>query len=515
MSDTNTILQNSQNIKSIPDFVNHNPSGDNNVFVCLVGENNSYLTDISNMDNKLRGTFAYNRISSLPTLPPDKVGFYENKYNEWLRNFKRKAPTAATVYNEKLSEQLAAALTQTLDLFRKSRKNTTDSIEKNFAMNLLFRYDFALADTVSDSRSSNGIKIVGENVSKIQEYLFYCMLALTGADVLLLQNKKDLDIPSKNLNVFAVTVLGHLGNTNIPPFTKIHTQTLKPDYRNNYTPPTPQNHHPTVKIPPRSRKQPVPSVQPQPRQNSNPAVTIPPRQNRQNTPVQPPVPRPSLPTRPPQAPQPVRSTPYVQPTIPQRQEKSYEDLAVLASSVVQIFGIQHKPGDPDKFRILGSGSGIMISRNGYILTNFHVAKQSNEYAIRIENDERVYFTNSIVKYHPDFDLAILKIDRVLTPLPIYNGTKPLVRGQKVVAIGSPEGLFNTVSDGIISAFRTIDGVNMIQFTAPISSGSSGGAVLNMYGEVIGISTSGIDDGQNINFAVGYDIIRNFARGIIQ
>lgn len=100
------------------------------------------------------------------------------------------------------------------------------------------------------------------------------------------------------------------------------------------------------------------------------------------------------------------------------------------------------------------------------------------------------------------------------PLPIYRGTKPLVRGQKVVAIGSPEGLFNTVSDGIISAFRTIDGVNMIQFTAPISSGSSGGAVLNMYGEVIGISTSGIDDGQNINFAVGYDIILNFARGII-
>ena len=107
---------------------------------------------------------------------------------------------------------------------------------------------------------------------------------------------------------------------------------------------------------------------------------------------------------------------------------------------------------------------------------------------------------------------MIRIDRRLKPLPIYKGEKKLVRGQKVVAIGSPLGLFNSVSDGIISGFRVIGDVDMIQFTAPISHGSSGGALLNMFGEVIGISTAGMDDGQNINLAVGYECISQFIRG---
>ena len=110
------------------------------------------------------------------------------------------------------------------------------------------------------------------------------------------------------------------------------------------------------------------------------------------------------------------------------------------------------------------------------------------------------------------DLAVIRIQRKLVPLPVYQGKKELVRGQKVVAIGSPLGLFNSVSDGIISGFRKIDNVDMIQFTAPTSHGSSGGAVLNMQGEVIGISTAGYDSGQNINLAVGYECINTFIRG---
>ena len=100
------------------------------------------------------------------------------------------------------------------------------------------------------------------------------------------------------------------------------------------------------------------------------------------------------------------------------------------------------------------------------------------------------------------------------PLPIYNGNKPLIRGQKVVAIGSPLGLFNSVSDGIISGFRTIQDTDMIQFTAPTSPGSSGGALLNMQGEVIGICTAGINEGQNINLAVDYRTIRFFVEGFL-
>ena len=120
----------------------------------------------------------------------------------------------------------------------------------------------------------------------------------------------------------------------------------------------------------------------------------------------------------------------------------------------------------------------------------------------------------MIKYNSVLDLAVIRIGRTLKPLPVYQGGKKLVRGQKVVAIGSPLGLFNSVSDGIISGFRKIDSVDMIQFTAPISHGSSGGAVLNMQGEVIGISTAGIDQGQNLNLAVDYQSINLFVRGFV-
>lgn len=186
----------------------------------------------------------------------------------------------------------------------------------------------------------------------------------------------------------------------------------------------------------------------------------------------------------------------------------FEALARLASSVVMI-QIEDETG-----RAVGNGSGIMIGKNGYILTNFHVASHGKHYAIRIEDDPQIYRTDELIKYNQFLDLALLRIDRTLSPLPIYDGREILVRGQKVIAIGSPMGLFNTVSDGIISGFRRIDDADMIQFTAPISSGSSGGAVLNMYGEIIGISTSGFDAGQNLNLAMPYDCIYSFVRGFL-
>ncbi len=190
-------------------------------------------------------------------------------------------------------------------------------------------------------------------------------------------------------------------------------------------------------------------------------------------------------------------------------ELEFEELALLASSVVMI-AVGDKNG-----KVISTGSGIMIGKSGYILTNNHVAFGGVIYAVRIEDDDTTYETTEVIKYNQHLDLAIIRINRELKPLPIYNRDKALVRGQKVVAIGSPLGLFNSVSNGIISGFRKMkDDVEMIQFTAPISSGSSGGAVLNMYGEVIGISTAGYDEGQNLNLAIGYSDILGFVRGFI-
>lgn len=192
-----------------------------------------------------------------------------------------------------------------------------------------------------------------------------------------------------------------------------------------------------------------------------------------------------------------------------RQEKDFEELAMLSSSVVMI-SVHNSDG-----AIIATGSGIIISADGYILTNNHVASGGRYYSVRIEDDEQIYETDEIMKYNSFLDLTLIRIkNRRLKPIPVYRGTKGLVRGQKVLAIGSPLGMFNSVSDGIISGFRNIDDVEMIQFTAPISRGSSGGALLNLYGEVIGISTAGIDSGQNINLAVDYQNINRFVQGFM-
>lgn len=203
-----------------------------------------------------------------------------------------------------------------------------------------------------------------------------------------------------------------------------------------------------------------------------------------------------------------RNTNIIQNETRTRRELDFEELAMLASSIVMIT-IHNRKGD-----VLGTGSGIMVGKEGYILTNNHVASGGEYYSVRIEDEEEKYPTDEVIKYNQVLDLAVIRIQKKLKTIPIYRGDKKLVRGQRVVAIGSPLGLFNSVSNGIISGFRTIDGVDMIQFTAPISHGSSGGAVLNMYGEVIGISTAGIDSGQNINLAVGYECIFNFIRGFL-
>ena len=136
------------------------------------------------------------------------------------------------------------------------------------------------------------------------------------------------------------------------------------------------------------------------------------------------------------------------------------------------------------------------------------------YGILLEEETSVFYTDELIKYHQDYDLAVLRMDKRRQPIPLSIGGQKLVRGQKVVAIGSPLGLFNTVSDGIISGFRQMEKVSMIQFTAPVSHGSSGGALLDMHGELIGLITAGYDDGQNLNLAVDRESILRFVRGLL-
>ncbi len=315
------------------------------------------------------------------------------------------------------------------------------------------------------------MKIVFSNIIKRQEYLFCYLLTLMGADVLLLQCQSDIEEQLEKLGLSKKMILGSFQECRIPPYNPcIYQETSVSEKADK------EISHPVVDIrrPDRDLKTRAAVAESQRMARKPENIKA-----KENTGIR----------------ERIRS-----------QEKDFEELALLASSVVMIT-IHDRKGD-----IIGTGSGIMVGRDGYILTNNHVASGGQFYSVRIEDEEEVYATDEVIKYNQVLDLAVIRINRTLCPLPVYKGGKELVRGQKVVAIGSPLGLFNSVSNGIISGFRKLDGVDMIQFTAPISHGSSGGAVLNMLGEVIGISTAGIDNGQNINLAVGYECINHFIRG---
>jgi hypothetical protein len=148
---------------------------------------------------------------------------------------------------------------------------------------------------------------------------------------------------------------------------------------------------------------------------------------------------------------------------------------------------------------ISQGSGFLIREDGVIVTNFHVMRGASSAVVTLANKER-FSRVRVLEADSLLDLAILKIAGA--GLPSLSTRIAIPRpGEKAVAIGSPLGLSNTVSEGIVSAVRVIDGRELVQITASISPGSSGGAVLDSNGQVFAISTLYLKGGQSLNFAV--------------
>ena len=156
----------------------------------------------------------------------------------------------------------------------------------------------------------------------------------------------------------------------------------------------------------------------------------------------------------------------------------------------------------DKGEFLKLGSGFFISQNGDVITNYHVIQGASSAEIKT-SDEKTYPITYIVAGDEQNDIIRLSVNipsQYVYPLSLSK-TIPEV-GERIIVYGSPLGLENTVSDGIVSAIRDIpDYGRIIQITAPISPGSSGSPVLNMQGEVIGVASFQIVEGQNLNFAI--------------
>ncbi|GEL77649.1 stalk domain-containing protein [Tenuibacillus multivorans] len=149
------------------------------------------------------------------------------------------------------------------------------------------------------------------------------------------------------------------------------------------------------------------------------------------------------------------------------------------------------------------GSGIVVG-DGLILTNAHVVHGYTNGYVGFTNGAKVGITG-IVEMDEDKDLALIKLDTSMGISPASFGSyEDVGKGDDVVAIGSPYGLENTVSTGIISNTYKEDDFKVIQTSAQIEAGSSGGGLFNMYGELIGINTFSLESSADLNFAIAID-----------
>ncbi len=175
------------------------------------------------------------------------------------------------------------------------------------------------------------------------------------------------------------------------------------------------------------------------------------------------------------------------------------------------FGDPFGEGPGREFKQRSLGSGFIIDREGYIVTNNHVVENADQIKVRL-SDERE-FDAKIIGRDPKTDLALIKIEDANDLAPLKMGdSERLEVGSWVLAVGSPFGLEQTVTAGIVSAKGRFIGAgpydDFIQTDASINPGNSGGPLLNMTGEVVGINTAIIAQGQGIGFAIPVNLAQN-------
>lgn len=164
------------------------------------------------------------------------------------------------------------------------------------------------------------------------------------------------------------------------------------------------------------------------------------------------------------------------------------------------------------------GSGFIINRDGYILTNDHVVRDAETIKVKLSND--TVYTGKVVGSDPKTDIAVIKIDsKEPLPVAVLGDSSKLQVGQWAIAIGNPFGLDRTVTVGVVSATgRSNMGIetyeDFIQTDASINPGNSGGPLLNIYGEVIGINSAIVATGQGIGFAIPVNMAKHVVEQLI-
>ena len=175
--------------------------------------------------------------------------------------------------------------------------------------------------------------------------------------------------------------------------------------------------------------------------------------------------------------------------------KSGRQIAEEAFPSVALLVMQDSSGQPTSL-----GSGFVISDN-LIVTNRHVIAGASSGYGKLVGKNLKFEIAGTVAVDAAHDLAILSLRGLKAPALAIGDSNQIAVGDEVYAVGNPEGLEGTFSQGIVSGLRHLDGDTILQITAPISPGSSGGPILNRNGQAIGIAVATVRDGQNLNLAI--------------
>ncbi|MCF1426496.1 MAG: outer membrane-stress sensor serine endopeptidase DegS [Shewanella sp.] len=194
-----------------------------------------------------------------------------------------------------------------------------------------------------------------------------------------------------------------------------------------------------------------------------------------------------------------------------------------APAVVNIYSLSIDRQRPlNSGSLQGLGSGVLMSKEGYILTNYHVIKKADEIVVALQDGRK--FTSEVVGSDPETDLAVIKIEGDNLPVVPINLNSPAQVGDVVLAIGNPYNLGQTITQGIISATGR-NGLSsgyqdFLQTDAAINAGNSGGALINTRGSLIGINTAAFQigwesGGHGINFAIPIKLAHSIMNKLIK
>jgi S1-C subfamily serine protease len=174
------------------------------------------------------------------------------------------------------------------------------------------------------------------------------------------------------------------------------------------------------------------------------------------------------------------------------------------ADAIVLIAVESKSGDK-------LGSGFFISREGRLVTNYHLINGAHKVVVKTKRGS-VFLPRRIVNLDPDRDIAVLDLGLDRVNYLRMGDSNGVVVGQRVLTIGNPMGLESTVSDGLVSSVRVSGrGLKLFQISVPLSNGSSGGPLIDLEGNVIGITTAGFMKGENLNFAVPINYVKTLLK----